>query len=45
MKKRRIMIFAGALVITALAPARFQPMTAYAVEGGMSDGHKKLYIG
>ena len=44
MKKRRIMIFAGALVITALAPARFQPMTAYAVEGWMSDGEEWKYL-
>lgn len=38
------MIFAGALVITALAPARFQPMTAYAVEGWMSDGEEWKYL-
>ena len=44
MKKRRIMIFAGALVITALAPARIQPMTAYAVEGWMSDGEEWKYL-
>ena len=38
------MIFAGALVITALAPARFQPMTAYAVQGWMSDGEEWKYL-
>uniref|UniRef100_UPI0036F20BA0 cell surface protein n=1 Tax=Enterocloster aldenensis TaxID=358742 RepID=UPI0036F20BA0 len=44
MKKRRIMIIAGALVVTAFALTKLQTMTAYAVEGWISEGEEWRYL-
>ena len=40
MKKRRIMLIAGALAVTAFAMTKLQTVTAYAVEGWMSQGEE-----
>ena len=44
MKKRRIMLIAGALAVTAFAMTKLQTVTAYAVEGWMSQGEEWRYL-
>ncbi|MCD7908417.1 MAG: hypothetical protein LUH04_12200 [Clostridium sp.] len=44
MMRRRIMIIAGALVVTVSAMAGFGPMTAYAVEGWTNQDDEWKYL-